>query len=259
MQGVRQPDPTDPPGGTIHLFLPEVPEIVFVSILRIKIRRIPMTRKGPIYILAVLVFVTTFSSSVLACACCAEPGTYLLASYKPRSFEMDLLKEIRFAPKAKLYMTEAGFDQVRGLAQVAKDSEVAAYVQTYDEFDLVNGFTGRQWRFEMRSSAGRRGVMVLPMPARMENFKVDIHDVEDRPNGPLLYKEYRFKGAVLSATGVFRSAAVRGTRYSLVFQGRGVGCDELENYTHWRLEIDGPQADFAFYGKLSSGELPNAK
>jgi hypothetical protein len=146
-------------------------------------------------------------------------------------------------------MTEAGFEMVEGLDDIRKESEMQAYISSYDEFDLVNGFTGKQWRFEMRSAAGKKGVLVLPVPARMTNYKVDIHDVEDRPNGPLLYKEYRFEGTVASAPGIFRTAA-RGTKYSLVFQGRGVGCDESYNYTHWRLDIDGPTASYAFYGKL---------
>ncbi|MGD9561674.1 MAG: hypothetical protein AB7F88_05575 [Pyrinomonadaceae bacterium] len=215
-----------------------------------------MKKRTFVLVLCLLSFVGLNSSEALACACCAEPGTYYLATYKPRTFEIDLLKEVTFASKANLYMTEAGFDIVQGLPEIAKESEMEAYVRTYDEFDLSNGFTGRQWRFEMRSAGGKKGVLTLPMPARMINYKVDIHDVEDRPNGPLLYKEYRFEGKIGSATGIFKSAARRGTTYSLVLQGRGVGCDEPSNYTHWRLDIDGPMSSYAFFGKLSSGERP---
>lgn len=194
----------------------------------------------------------------MACACCAEPGTYFLSTYKPRGFELDLIKEIRFEKRAKLYMTEAGFELVKGLDEIRKESEIEASVQTYDEFDLVNGFNGKNWRFEMRSAGGKKGLLTLPLPGTMVNYKVDIHDVEDRPNGPLLYKEYRFKGNVSTATGIFRSGASRGTTYFLVFQGRGVGCDEVSNYTHWRLEIEGPRSSYAFYGKLASGEAVQA-
>ncbi|MGD9587408.1 MAG: hypothetical protein AB7Q37_09345 [Pyrinomonadaceae bacterium] len=196
--------------------------------------------------------------AALGCACCAEPGTYFLSTYKPRTFELDLLKEVRFAREAKLYTTEAGFDTMKGLDEVAKDAEIEAHMTTFDEFDLTSGFTGKQWRFEMRSTAGRKGVLTLPLPLKMTNFKVDIHDVEDRPNGPLLYKEYRFKGGVTAATGIFRPALAKGTSYTLVLQGRGVGCDDVQDYTHWRLEIDGPRASYAFYGKLASGEKATA-
>ncbi|NOT48525.1 MAG: hypothetical protein HOP17_12340 [Acidobacteria bacterium] len=85
----------------------------------------------------------------------------------------------------------------------------------------------------------------------MIQYKVDIHDEEDRPNGPNLYKEFRFKGTISSATGFARSGA-RGTNYFLVFQGRGNGCDNASDFTHWRLEIDGPKADYAFFGKLDT-------
>ena len=203
-------------------------------------------------------FIAASPVASFACACCAEPGTYFLSTYKPREFELGLLKEFRFDTKAKLYMTEAGFDMVKGLDDISKESEMEASVRAYDEFDLINGFTGRQWRFEMRSAGGKKGVLTLPLPAQMVNYKVDIHDQESRPNGPLLYKEYRFKGTVSSATGIFRSGSVRGTTFFLVFQGRGVGCDEVSNYTHWRLEVDGPRSGYAFYGKLSSADAPQA-
>lgn len=219
-----------------------------------------MKKRIAVFAFLILSAIALNPAAVLACACCAEPGTYFLSTYKPRTFEIDLLREVKFAPKANLYMTEAGFDMVKGLPDIAKESEIEAHVRTYDEFDLVNGFTGRQWRFDMRSAGGKKGTLTLPMPAQMVNFKVDIHDVEDRPNGPLLYKEYRFEGTVTSATGFLKSGAARGTTYFLVFQGRGVGCDEVSNYTHWRLEIDGPRAGYAFYGKLGSGEsLSSAK
>jgi len=203
-----------------------------------------------VFLFGLLSVVALSPVETLACACCAEPGTYFLSTYRPRDFELNLLKEIRFDKRSNLYMTEAGFDMVEGLDDIRKESEIEAHVKTYDEFDLINGFTGRQWRFEMRSTGGKKGTLSLPMPSTLVNYKVDIHDVEDRPNGPLLYKEYRFKGNVSAATGIFRNAAVRGTSYFLVFQGRGVGCDESYNYTHWRLEIDGPRSGYAFYGKL---------
>ena len=213
-----------------------------------------MHKKIALSAFAALILIAASPVVSLACACCAEPGIYFLSTYRPKEFELGLLKEFRFEKKAKLYMTEAGFDMIKGLDGISKESEMDAYLQTYDQFDLVNGFTGRQWQFEMRSAGGKKGTLTLPLPAQMVNFKVDIHDEEDRPNGPLLYKEYRFKGTVSAATGIFRTSSVRPTSFFLVFQGRGVGCDEASNYTHWRLEIDGPKAAYAFYGKLTPPE-----
>ena len=106
-------------------------------------------------------------------------------------------------------------------------------------------------------------MLTLPLPSQMVNFKVDIHDEpDDRPNGPRLYKEFRFKGNVSGGTGMFRSSVLRPATYFLVFQGRGNGCDNASDFTHWRLEIDGSRAQYAFYGELASGEerkLSNAK
>ena len=93
----------------------------------------------------------------------------------------------------------------------------------------------------------------------MVSFAADIHDNEDKGLGPLLYKEFRFKGNVSSASGFMRASVTRGTTYFLVFQGRGRGCDEVYDFKNWRLEIDGPRASYAFFGKLTSTETPQAE
>lgn len=196
----------------------------------------------------------TLPSNVLACACCAEPGTYLLRTSRPSSYELDLLKQINFDKTAKLFLTEADFDIIKGLDDVKNESSNPQFIESGGAFDLVNNFTGRLWRFEMRSVGGKKGVLTLPVPTQMVSYKVDTHDEEDRPNGPLLYKEFRFKGSVTGGTGIFRSSMIRPTTYFLVFQGRGNGCDEASNFSHWRLEIEGPQSRYAFYGKLASPE-----
>ncbi len=192
----------------------------------------------------------------LACACCAEPGLYFLRTEKPSSYAIDILKEFEFAEKASLYLTEADFEIIKGLDDIKPESASREFIESGGAFDLAGSFTGKLWRFEMRSPGGKRGVISLPIPAQMVTFKADIHDEENRPNGPLLYKEFRFKGSIVTGTGIFRSSRIRPTTYFLVFQGRGNGCDNVEDFTHWRLEVDGPRARYAFYGKLSGGESP---
>ena len=196
-----------------------------------------------------------FAGKALACACCSEPGTYSIRTLKPDSFHFDLLGELKFAPKAKLFMTEAGFEMVRGLDEVQKEDE-AVEASITDGFDLAASFAGRRtWRFEFKTPKSLRGSFTLPVPASMVSFAADIHDNEDKGHGPLLYKEFRFKGNVSSATGFVRAGITRGTTYFLVFQGRGRGCDEVSDFRNWRLEIDGPRASYAFFGKLIS-EIP---
>jgi hypothetical protein len=203
--------------------------------------------------LAVLVWIALLPLSGIACACCAEPGTYHLWTAKPAGYTLDVIREMAFSKPADLYMTEAGFDMIKGLDPIKAEYESDAWTAD-SSFDLVASFTGKLWTFNIKTPKGRSATFVLPMPTQMVTYKVDIHDEEDRPNGPMLYKEFRFKGLVSSAGGFARSGFARGTTYFLVFQGRGNGCDNASDFTHWRLEINGPRADYAFYGKLASGQ-----
>ncbi len=243
-------------GVALDLLLPKMSTIVLGGYLRIRYRRIKMFRKYFNALLVTLMLMSTFSPSIFACACCAEPGTYYLRTSKPDSFYLGLLNEITFSPKADLYMTEAGFDMIRGLDPITAEDE-AAEVSITEDFNLAAAFVNNKaWRFTFKSPGGKIGSLMLPMPTQMVSFKVDTHDEDGRPNGPLLYKEFRFKGSVGSATGFTRSGIVKGTTFFLVFQGRGNGCDEVQNFKDWRLEIDGPRASHAFYGKLSSADKP---
>lgn len=184
------------------------------------------------------------------CACCAEPGTYMTWSGRPEQYIVDLLKEIKFQNRSFLYMTEAGFDGIKGLNSIEKDLENASWVATPGDFDMVGTFTGKVWTFTMKTSKGKTGALRLPLPTQMVSFKVDIHDTDDRGNGPLLYKELRFKGNVASGTGFFAGSIARPTTYFLVFQGRGNGCDDVSDFANWMLQIEGPRARYQFFGRL---------
>jgi hypothetical protein len=211
-----------------------------------------MFRRSTISVLFLTAIFLSLPNAGLACACCAEPGLYHLRTGKPSTYELGLMKEFEFSSVAKLYLTEADFAIIKGLDDIEKESGSEAFISSGGAFDLVNSFTGKLWKFEIRSKAGKRGVLTLPMPSQMVTFKVDIHDEDDRPNGPILYKEFRFKGNVSGGTGIFRSSIARPSTYFLVFQGRGNGCDNASDFTHWRLEVSGPRAAYSFYGKLDS-------
>lgn len=194
-----------------------------------------------------------------ACACCAEPGHYKLRTAKIDSYYMNLISEFEFAPKARLYMTEAGFDTIEGLAPVRVEDEAANGIMSGD-FDLAAAFLNkRSWRLDFKTPRGLKGTLTLPIPARATDYAVDIHDAEDQGLGPLLYKELRFSGGVASGTGFARAGITRGTTYTLVFQGRGRGCDEVSDFKNWRLDIHGPRAGYAFFGKLSSADKPQSE
>ena len=195
-----------------------------------------------------------FPSKALACACCAEPGTYMLWTGKPSEHEMSILGEMKFDKDAGLFMTEAGMDGTKGLKEIEKDMETESWVASPGDFDLVNSFTARIWKFNFKTPTGKNGILTLPMPTQMLQYKVDIHDGKMiGAGGPMLYKEWRFKGTVTSGTGIFKASIIRPTTYFLVFQGRGNGCDNTEDFTHWRLEISGRNADYAIFGELETG------
>ncbi|MEP7077322.1 MAG: hypothetical protein ABI878_16070 [Acidobacteriota bacterium] len=195
------------------------------------------------------------SVSALACACCAEPGTYSIWTGKPNNYQTGLLKDIEFQKDAALYMTEAGFDGIKGLRGIQKEYESDSWTATPGEFNLTNPFKSSAWRFQLETKGGRSGTITLPLPAKMLIFKADIHD---RPENSeiTLYKEFRFQGKVGAATGFFKPDMTAATSYFLVFQGRGNGCDNAEDFTHWRLEITGPKASYSFFGKPAAATAP---
>ena len=209
-----------------------------------------MFRKAGILSFGFLATISLLSTNIFACACCAEPGTRINFTTNTDQVIRDLVKEFKIADKAELYMTEAGFDIIEGLDQIQKEDEATTGLIN---FSASGSFAGNSWKLTLRSVKGLPAIYSIPVPLKYSEFKVDIHDRKDMPLGPWLYKEIRFEGTLLSATGFARAGAVRDTRYSLVFQGRGVGCNEVEDFTHWRMEINGPKARYAFFGKLSSG------
>lgn len=197
-----------------------------------------------------------FAAKISACACCAEPGTYSLRTGKPDGYYLEILQEIKFDADAYLYMTEAGFDGIKGLDSIAKSYESNDWTASPEFFSVSNTFSAKTWKFNFKTKDGKPGTLTLPMPAQMLTYKVDIHD-GTTSGGPLLYKEFRFKGNVQSGTGFFRAGIVKPTTYFLVLKGRGNGCDNTQDFTHWYLEIEGKKADYSFFGKLSSADPEN--
>ncbi len=197
-----------------------------------------------------VVWLMSLTNNALACACCAELGTYSIWTGKTDKYVSDLLSEIKFGRTATLYMTEAGFDSIKGLGAIQAEYDSTSWTAAGGNFDLVGEFTNKTWKFTLKTPSGKTGTIVLPMPTQLVKFKVDIHDTPEDTN-TILYKEFRFKGNVRSGAGFLKSSIVQPTTYFLVFQGRGNGCDNAEDFTHWHLEIDGKNAKYEFNGKLN--------
>jgi hypothetical protein len=200
----------------------------------------------------VVVCLISLANNALACACCAEAGTYTIWTGKPTAYVLGVVGEMEFAKNTDVYMTEAGFDEIKGLDDVKKEMESDSWVFG-TPLDLINEFTNKSWKFTIKTPGGKTGTLVLPLPTQMVEFQADLHETEDTGLGVSLYKEFRFKGAVGSGTGIFRPGIIKPTTYFLVFQGRGNACDDVTNFTHWHLEIDGKKAKYELNGKLTSG------
>ena len=174
-----------------------------------------------------------------ACACCSNEGDYYVGTGRPSEYERSIVQQIRFGRTATLYTTEADPEETaKGVAHVA------------EKYALGGSLGGGAWRLTFRDGS-KTGTLPLPLPARWTTYTADIHDGQTSPGGgPLLYKEWRFEGQV-SGTGFFKAGIVGPTKYLLVLQGRGNGCQDALDFKHWRLQVSGRKAAYAFYGELA--------
>jgi nitrogen fixation protein len=173
-----------------------------------------------------------------ACACCANEGEYIKDVNKIADYELEVMKQIRIGNRALLYLTEADLEE-----------DAFGITNPKEQYVVSGSLVSNAWRLTFRDGS-KSGVLSLPLPQTMESFKADIHDGKrSGGGGPLLYKEWRLEGQV-EGTGLFKSGIVGPTRYVLVLQGRGNGCDNPGDYKSWRLEVTGEKARFAFYGQL---------
>lgn len=202
-------------------------------------------------LLPILLF--SLAQNLFACACCAERGDYFESRTEVQDFEKEMLAGIRFASGSELYIDEAGFEIIRGLEGFAEAYEASETGAEFSKIPLTSDFSGTGWKLSLRLGS-LNGTLSLPLPAEREYFGADIHDGRGSSGGgPLLYKELRFRGKTGAGTGFFAKGVSAGADFRLVFQGRGNGCNNAEDFTHWRLSVNGPDARYNFFGKLDSG------
>ena len=176
------------------------------------------------------------------CACCAEPGEWFERTGRLESYEVTELRNVEFNAVAKLYTTAAGFEGTKGLPA------------QYESFQLSNSLSrALKLTLTFKGERGETGSLVLQLPRVATTFGADLHDYPEGSAGPILYKEWRF-GGTARGSGMFRRSVVPGTKFRLVLQGRGNNCLSSTDFHHWRLDITGPRADYAFYGALGGTE-----
>ncbi|MCA1638856.1 MAG: hypothetical protein LC768_11080 [Acidobacteria bacterium] len=180
-----------------------------------------------------------FPSDALACACCADAGTYSIRVKNPDKYEFDELKKIKFT-KAKLFTTPGYPDDIKGINPLGEN------------YSLNGSLQNNLWKLDLTDDKDKSGTLNLTKPSSMVVFMADLHDSKDTGAGVKLYKEWRFKYGVNSGTGIFQKGIAPKTEYFLVLQGRGNACTTAGDFTHWRLEITGKKASYAFFGELNS-------
>ena len=196
-------------------------------------------RTRPLYSVGMWVTLLFLPNRVWACACCAHPGEYQINFVKPDAYKLRVMERMRFGTTAYLFTGEAEPDDAaKGLAHPA------------DTYSLSGSLVGNAWKLTFRNG-DESGTLNLLLPAKMLRYAADIHDGRTKPGyaEPVLYKEWRFEGAV-NGTSFFKAGITARTKYFLVLQGRGNSCDTAENFTHWQLKITGKKADYSFYGEL---------
>jgi hypothetical protein len=190
------------------------------------------------------------SAETRACACCSDRGTYRVGPNDPLTgYLLEQINGIEFTSDAQLFLIDGPEpeEQVKGVGSISESYVISAVTEP------------KLWRLTFRTEDGQSGELILALPSKVATFAVDIHNGEtNRAGEPRLYKEWRLEGRA-TGKGMFKEGFAAPARYSLVFQGRGNRCDNGNDFTHWRLEISGKKAAYAFFGELASARPDHAE
>jgi hypothetical protein len=170
-----------------------------------------------------------------ACACCSQAGEWSQISQPLEGYSLEVLNGLQFATTADLYQSPAGTGAIA--------SESANY-------QLGVRKTQRKWQLTFTDAQGKTGVLSIALPKKATFFSADIHDsASGAGGGPLLYKEIRLEGKV-TGTGIFAKGLKPNSKYRLIVQGRGNGCQITENYRDWNLQISTGREFYSLHGKF---------
>ena len=102
--------------------------------------------------LSVLLFVLSalvlFPINSFACACCAENNFYSIWTGKPDGYYLEVLEKVNFAQEAELYLDAAGFETIKGLEELSKNSEE----NDLSKFILNDSFAAKTWKLNFQAS-----------------------------------------------------------------------------------------------------------
>jgi hypothetical protein len=191
-------------------------------------------------VLALFVLSQTFPAfvtSAFACACCTNEGQRNVATVALDSGKRQEIESLRFGGKATLFVGEG---DVEGKEGITTPSGTYKLSTKWLEDRLVLSF---------RDAAGHTGTLWLVRPGTVSVFEVDPRDRPDRGHGPSLYKEWKLS-APAAGGGVFAPGIAPRQILTLIFQGSGNSCTSSIDFRHWTLVMQGPKANYIFYGDL---------
>jgi hypothetical protein len=185
------------------------------------------------------VFAIAQSGAADACACCTNPGQRYVESTKLEAYRLDLVRELRFAPRANLQTGARDLADYKGISNPS-----GSYALTVEK-------RNDRFVFSFRDDRKNEGTITLVLPDAIAVFEVDPRDPDAPKNGlgPQLYKEWRLV-APFAGTGIFKAGNGGYQRIALIFHGRGLGCTEASHFSGWTISVYGPLGNYLFYGDL---------
>jgi hypothetical protein len=194
------------------------------------------------FALAIAVVVSTAPGAARACACCTNPGQRYVEVEKLDAGRLDEIERVRFGNDAQLHVGEAGLETIEGIQEPAERYDLSV------NWDKTHpGITDLS--FTLANPGGRSGTLSLRLPQKISIFEVDPRDSPDQGTGPVLYKEWKLSGEV-TGTGAFSGTNSPKQVLTLILQGRGNSCTGADSFTHWSLVMQGPKANYLFFGAL---------
>lgn len=196
--------------------------------------------KGKWLALALLAAVLAFAADpAAACACCSNAGQRYVENTRLDLNRRDVIRELKFASDATLYIGEGDSDELKGIANPS------------DRYTLTVSRQKDRFVFAFRDARKNEGTLTLAIPDAIAVFEVDTRDEEfkDQGLGPVLYKEWRLT-APFAGSGIFKAGNGGYQRITLIFQGRGRGCTDATHFGHWTISVHGPLGNYLFFGAL---------
>jgi hypothetical protein len=186
-------------------------------------------------ILSVALWEGMILDRAFACACCADVGERRVVVEKFDSLRRDKIEQLRFGNAAELFFGEADIESIKGIAAPSASYDL----QVSQQKDGV--------LFAFRDKDGHFGTLFLRWPTSISIFEVDPRDGQQQQGGgPRLYKEWKLSSK-MSGTGIFQPGIANSQFITLIVQGHGNFCTD---FTHWTLVVNGPRADYSFFGDL---------